>query len=201
MLPSLSELGPTTAPPPTLTLSVDVIGPDTKIIKVKQPWADALVTGKKDVENRTWPITSNCGADSPVWFLVASSKAMPTKALMQEYERRLAVQYPYGRPYVDVPSDFAYGKIIGIVRLKGCYASWPSIWYNPPDLAWVVDEAWEFEEPIPMHPDDGMQTQGSLGSGTRALFGYVDSVRAEIAKLAAAAPHNPTSRRDGQTRA
>lgn len=168
-------------------LSVDVVGPETKIVKVKQPWADALVTGKKDVENRTWPITSDCGPDSPTWFLVASSKPKPTKRLMQDYERRLELQYPHGRPHVDVPSDFAYGAIIGLVRLKGCYPSWPSVWYNPPDLAWVVDEAWEFEEPIQMHLQDGMQTQGSLGSGDRARFGYVESVRAQIAKLLQAA--------------
>ena len=168
-------------------LSVDVVGPETKIVKVKQPWADALVTGKKDVENRTWPITSDCGPDSPTWFLVASSKPKPTKMLMQDYERRLELQYPHGRPHVDVQSDFAYGAIIGLVRLKGCYPSWPSVWYNPPDLAWVVDEAWEFEEPIQMHLQDGMQTQGSLGSGDRARFGYVESVRAQIAKLLQAA--------------
>ena len=82
-------------------------------------------------------------------------------------------------------SDFVYGAIIGIVRLKGCYSSWPSVWYNPPDIAWVVDQAWEFEEAIPMHPQDGMQTQGSLGSGERARFGYVESVRAQIARLVA----------------
>lgn len=182
MLPSLVQLVGPTNPDPN-TLSVDTVGPNTKIIKVRQPWADALVTGKKDVENRTWPITSNCGADSPMWFLVASSKAKPTNALMQDYERRLDLQYPHGRPYVDNPSDFAYGAIIGLVRLKGCYASWPSIWYNPPDIAWVVDAAYEFEEPILMHPQDGMQTQGSLGSGERARFGYVDIVRAQVAKL------------------
>ena len=194
LLPSLSALvhtattnpnDPNDPNDPNNTLSVDTVGPDTKIIKVKQPWADALVTGKKDVENRSWPISSTCGPDSPVWFLVASSKSKPTKALMEDYERRMALQYPHGRPYFDVPSDFAYGAIIGIVRLKGCYPSWPSVWYNAPDVAWVVDAAFEFEDPIPMHPEDGMQTQGSLGFGERARFGYVSLVRDQIAKLVA----------------
>ena len=179
--PPVPPIAPRWHEPP----SVDVVAPDTKIIKVKQPWATALVTGRKDVENRTWPITSDCGPDSPVWFLVASSKAKPTKALMQDYERRLALQYPHGRPYVEVPSDFEYGEIIGIVRLKGCYPSWPSVWYNAPDIAWVIDDAWEFNEPIPMHPEDGMQTQGSLASGERARFGYLELVRAQIAMLTA----------------
>jgi len=182
MLPSLAQLVGRTNPDPN-TLSVNTVGPNTKIIKVKQPWADALVTGKKDVENRTWPITADCGEDSPMWFLVASSKAKPTAALMRDYEQLLDRQYPYGRPFVDVPSDFAYGAIIGLVRLRGCYKSWNSIWYNTPDIAWVVDAAYEFQEPIPMDPQDRMQTQGSLGSGERARFGYVDLVRAQVAKL------------------
>ena len=176
-LPSLSNLVHVVRQPP----SVDVVGPNTKIVKVKQPWATALVTGKKDVENRTWPITTTCGPDSPVWFLVAASKAKPTKALIQDYKHRLSVQYPYA--YVDDSAEFAYGKIIGIVRLKGCYPFWDSVWYNSPDIAWVVDQAWEFDEPIEMHAGDKMQTQGSLGAGDRALFGYLEKVRAQIATL------------------
>ena len=180
MLPALSNLGPTAntlQQPP----SADVVNATTKIIKVKQPWASALVTGKKDVENRTWPITKDCGPDSPLWFLVASSKAKPTQALMQDYKRRLTLQHSQAR--IEDPSEFAYGAILGIVRLKGCYASWPSVWYNSPDIAWVVDEAWEFYEPVPMHADDKMQTQGTLATGERARFGYEALVQAQIAKL------------------
>jgi len=178
-LPSLANLVHVVRQPPSL----DVVGPNTKIIKIQQPWADALVTGKKDVENRTWPLTPKCGPDSPVWFVVASSKAKPTRSLMDDYERRLSLQYPHGRPYIDDPTDFAYGAIIGLVRLKGCYPSWDSVWYNSPDVAWVVEQAWEFDEPIEMHPNDGMQTQGSLGDGHRARFGYLEKVRAQIAAL------------------
>jgi len=181
-LPNLANLKhPRWREPP----SPSAFGPETKIIKVKAPWSDALVTGKKDVENRTWPITAGCGPDSPVWFVVASSKARPTKALMDDYERRLKLQYPHGRPYAENPNDYVYGQIIGVVKLKGCYPSWPSVWYNAPDVAWVVDDAWEFDTPIPMNDTDGMQTQGSLGAGDRARFGYVEKVRAEVAKLVA----------------
>ena len=183
MLPSLVALGPTTGPTVPEQLSIDVVGPDTKIVKVRQPWADGLVTGKKDVENRTWYITRNCGPNSPTWFLVASSKTVPSNAVMQEYEERLELQYPHGRPHGEFKSDFAYGAIIGIVRLKGCYPSWKSVWYNAPDIAWVVDQAWEFKEAIPMNSQDYMQTQASLGSGDRAKFGYLALVQEQIAKL------------------
>jgi hypothetical protein len=167
------------APPPP-----SVVGPTTKIVKVKQPWAQALVLGEKDVENRTWPLTPDCGPDRPVWMLVASSKAAPSRALMNDYERRLRLQWPERPPLPrDAAQGYAYGKILGLVRLRGCYPSWPSVWYNPPDLAWVVDDAWPFATPVDLDPSDGMQTQGSLGDGRRAAYAYVERVRAEVAKL------------------
>ena len=167
------------APPPP-----SVVGPTTKIVKVKQPWAQALVLGEKDVENRTWPLTPDCGPDRPVWMLVASSKAAPSRALMDDYERRLRLQWPERPPLPrDAAQGYAYGKILGLVRLRGCYPSWPSVWYNPPDLAWVVDDAWPFATPVDLDPSDGMQTQGSLGDGRRAAYAYVERVRAEVAKL------------------
>lgn len=182
-LPPLSHLGAAgnrvrTPPPPS------VVGPSTKIVKVKQPWAQALVRGEKDVENRTWPLTSDCGPDRPVWLLVASSKALPPRALMDDYERRLRLQSPERPPLArDEAHGYTYGKILGLVRLRGCYPFWPSVWYNSPDLAWVVDEAWAFATPVDLDPADGMQTQGSLGEGRRAVYGYVERVRAEISKL------------------
>ena len=175
-------------PPLTMTavqqrLSPDVIGSRTKIVKVKQPWADALVTGRKDVENRTWPIVPGCGENTPMWFLVASSKSKPTAAMMADYRRRLALTDPDGRLFEDNTGEFSYGDILGLVLLKGCYKSWNSPWYNSPDLAWVVQAAWEFRTPIPLDPNDGFQTQASLGEGDRARFQYVERVRAEIARL------------------
>ena len=167
----------------SVTLSPDVIGSRTKIVKVKQPWADALVTGRKDVENRTWPIVPGCGENTPMWFLVASSKSVPTAAVMRDYQKRMALTNPHGRPFKDEASDFSYGEILGLVLLKGCYTRWNSPWYNPPDLAWVVQDAWEFRTPIPLHPGDGFQTQASLGDVGRAHFGYLERVRAEIARL------------------
>ena len=166
-----------------VTLSPDVVGSKTKIVKVRQPWAHALVTGRKDVENRTWPIVSGCGPDTPVWFLVASSKSKPTAAMMADYRRRLALTDPDGRLFKDNTGEFSYGHILGLVLLKGCYTHWESPWYNSPDLAWVVQAAWEFSTPIPLDPGDKFQTQASVGEGDRARFGYLERVRAEIARL------------------
>jgi hypothetical protein len=180
-LPSLVNLKPTVGRTPP---SPYVVGPETKIIKVKQPWAHALVAGEKDVENRKWPLTPGCGPGTPAWFLVCSSKSHPTRALMKDYYGRIILQNHGGVPtFIDAHSDFIYGKIIGLVKLRGCYSSWDSVWYNHPDTAWVVEEAWEFKNAVDMNAEDGMQTQGTLGKGNRARFGYLDKVRAEISRL------------------
>ena len=142
--------------------SIDVLDGDVRIVKVKQPWANELVRGRKDVENRTWCL----GVPYPAWILVASSAARPTSAMMADRDSRLAAQGvpEYFRAMDADPGEYTYGAIIGMIRLKGCYdvPPTPSVWYNPPDKAWVVDDAWEFDEPIPLDPDDGMQTQAAL---------------------------------------
>jgi hypothetical protein len=185
-LPSLANLKhPRWHEPP----SPSIFNAATPIWKVRQPWADALVTGKKDVENRTKPITKECGPDSPVWFVVASSLSRPSKAVMADYERRLKLQYPWGRPYEEDPDDYPYSHMVGIVKIKACSTSSSSIWYNQGDIGWIVEDAWEFVDSIPLHPEDKMQTQASLGLDNnktkRSAFGYVEKVREEVAKLIA----------------
>jgi hypothetical protein len=79
--------------------------------------------------------------------------------------------------------------MVGIVKIKECSTSSSSIWYNQGDIGWVVEDAWEFVDSIPLHPEDKMQTQASLGLDNnktkRSAFGYVEKVRAEVAKLVA----------------
>ena len=55
------------------------------------------------------------------------------------------------------------------------------MWHNPPDLAWVVDDALEFEVPVRLDDADGMQTQARLATRPQ----YRERVAAEIRKLRA----------------
>ena len=174
-LPSLANLQPMMRVPP----HPSVVDSNTKIIKIKQPWASAIVEGEKDVENRKWRLSPECGPGTPMWFVVASSKSKPTRSLMEDYKSRLGLD---STTLID-NSQFKFGAMIGVVKLRGCYNSWPSVWYNADDIAWVIEQAWEFETPIEMDEYDKMQTQGSLGADARAKFGYVEKVRDEIVKL------------------
>jgi hypothetical protein len=161
--------------------SASILDADVRIVKVRQPWATALVSGQKDVENRTWALTPSTGF--PAWVLIAASKVTPTAADLNEYRARLA-RHNGGAPGARA-DEYVTGHIVGLVRLKGVYAPgelpWPSVWHNPPDLAWVVDDALEFEVPVRLDDDDGMQTQARLATRPQ----YRERVAAEIRKLRA----------------
>lgn len=124
-----------------------------KVIKVKQPWALHLVRGIKDCENRSWRASG--------WIAVASSKAIPSKKLLRE----LAMRTCHVPGYREVPmSEYKYQHILGLIRVECCESNnhRATVWHNPPDYAWMVQEAWEFKEPIALASDDKFQTSVRL---------------------------------------
>lgn len=190
---------PTPAPPAPVLPSAPVAQPPTaailgapglKIIKVKQPWADALVTGKKNVENRGWPLSQQLAGAKPTpeWLVIAASKSTPTEAMMADYRSRLDRTYPGGRPGGGGESrkDFETGSIVGLLLIKGCYTAdrmpLQSVWYNGgDDLGWVVEKAWEFDDPIVLAEDDKFQTMVDVANRPQ----YFARLEEEIGKLRA----------------
>ena len=158
---------------------------DVRLVKVKQPWAEALVTGKKNVENRKWSLNSSSGF--PAWVLVVASKSVPTEDYMKDYISRLTAQGGPGAtgpgPMLTDKKEFDRGGIVGMIRVVGCYPQdhmpIQSVWYNPPDIGWVVDEAWPFDDPVDLDSDDKFQTQVSLNQRQR----YLPRLLEEIGKL------------------
>ena len=144
--------------------NISILDDDIRIVKVREPWASALVRGQKNIENRSWHLKSQF----PTWVLVASSKSKPTNVMYSDYCNRLKLQHPDqdNQFRIDVET-FQYGKILGLIRVVGCYSSntplpVESIWHNPADVAWVVDCAYSFSDPVLLDDDDGMQLQARL---------------------------------------
>lgn len=100
----------------TVTLSV------MKIISIRQPWASLIVTGAKDVENRTWAT----GYRGPV--LIQSSQR-PDAVSREEIERRFGV---------NPPSEQPLGGVVGVADLVDCVRSHPSRWYAQGHYAFVL---------------------------------------------------------------
>ncbi len=118
-----------------------------KAITLKQPWAELICLGIKDVENRSW----KC----------------PTKYIGKRVLIHASKKYDKCDNYFDstlsndqllaLPNDIQYpilhSAIIGSVRIVGCTINHPSIWaektgggktvYN-----WVLEDAILFDKPI-----------------------------------------------------
>jgi hypothetical protein len=92
------------------------------IISVRQPWASLIVSGAKDVENRSWS-TRYRGAT-----LVHASQR-PDDVTADGIEQRFGV-----RP----PSDLPLGGIVGITEIVDCARPHPSKWYAEGHFAFVL---------------------------------------------------------------
>ena len=164
-------------------LMTAVRSPDTRvrIVKVKQPWATALVRGIKDCENRTWYLP-----DAEMsWVLVAASKSKPTKAMLTDLYARVARHGGSKAQATQLVAEaprWPRGMIVGAVRLRGCFREdalpHSTPWHNPPDFGWVVDRAVDFASPALLDANDGMQTQVKLVHRPQYVERVADCIRA-----------------------
>ncbi|HLG95186.1 MAG TPA: ASCH domain-containing protein [Bryobacteraceae bacterium] len=101
---------------------------EMKVIVVRQPWSWLIVTGHKDIENRTWR-THYRGA-----LLIQASANLPPK---RELEEHRAFAKKRG---VTLPDEFETGGVIGLVTLKDCVSKSASKWFEGP-IGWELEEA------------------------------------------------------------
>jgi hypothetical protein len=103
-----------------------------KMISIRQPWAALIVTGIKDIENRTWSTRYR----GPV--LVHASK-QADKIDADEIEFRFGVR---------LSSDLLRGGIVGMTEIVDCTRSHPSRWHAPDHYAFVLANS----RPLPFVP-------------------------------------------------
>lgn len=111
-----------------------------KALTVKQPWAELIVSGTKDIENRTWR-TNYRGrvlihaAKTPVSSDELS--AYPLPALRREI-----------RDFSLKDGNFSTGSIIGSVEIVDCVMNHPSEWAEKGVWNWVLAKPHKYEKPI-----------------------------------------------------
>jgi len=94
-----------------------------KVLSIRQPWAQLVASGAKDVENRTWPTRYR----GPV-LIDASQRADDVTS--DEIERRFGVR---------LPSTLPLGGIVGLTVIVDCVTLHPSNWYGPGNWAFVPE--------------------------------------------------------------
>lgn len=106
----------------------------TRILCIRQPLAWLVVTGKKDIENRTWPTNfrGRLGIHAPLYRPTAEEIA----DLEKEYKVRIRQE------------ELAYGAIVGSVDCIDCVESSRSKWFDGP-FGFVLKNAKAYPTPLP----------------------------------------------------
>ena len=138
-----------------------VPSPSMKALSIKQPWASLIMSGLKDVENRSWKING-----TPCRILIHSGGSIDKPALNYlEYGfSELGAEYINAVKMGLVPEikDLPRRSILGYATITKCESGYPSIWSSEESeqIQWVIDDVYEFDVPIP-------DVKGQLG-----LFSY-----------------------------
>ncbi|MCK4830458.1 ASCH domain-containing protein [bacterium] len=119
-----------------------------KAISIKQPWASLIISGVKDIENRTWK------SDYTGPLLIHASKGW-SKSGYDFISDKMDT-------YVPCKDSHVFGAIIGTVDMVGCVDESESKWFFG-DWGFEFENAKEFKNPIPW--------RGQLG-----FFNVPDSV-------------------------
>lgn len=107
-----------------------------KALTVKQPWAELIVSGAKDIENRTWR-TNFRGR-----VLIHAAK-IPVSS-----EELSAYPLPALRRELKDGVTFSIGSIIGSVEIVDCVMNHPSEWAEKGVWNWVLAKPHKYENPI-----------------------------------------------------
>lgn len=107
-----------------LSLLRNVVQPTAPALTIKQPWAWAIVSGLKDVENRTWA-TPHRGA-----LLIHAAKKPDPMGF--EFLSLMGIQ---------PPDTLDYGGIIGAADVVDCVSGYLSDWAMPGQWHWVLKGA------------------------------------------------------------
>lgn len=114
-----------------------------KALTVRQPWANLIISGTKDVENRTWKTNyrgsiyihaaqqTGHGKEPIVRFLYPYWKHIP-----QENKREL------------IDELYFKAAIIGEIELVDCVQNHPSVWADNGVWNWVLANPIKYDFPI-----------------------------------------------------
>jgi hypothetical protein len=104
-----------------------------KAITVCQGWAEAIMTGGKDVENRKWETQYRGDI-----FIHAGKSTKFLKESQQAYQRMGLI----------FPDEIIFGALIGIVTIVDCVTDHPSRWARPDGYQFVLENPRKLASPI-----------------------------------------------------
>lgn len=115
-----------------------------KTLSVRQPWASLLVSGLKDIENRTWAPNYKGRI-----LIHASSTKVPKNfgdKIIFNVNNELENEQMFGN--FPEYKDLNYSAIVGYVTVNGDGEDSMSVWAEPVEHQWHIEDAYIFDEPI-----------------------------------------------------
>lgn len=162
-----------------------------RALTIHQPWADLIIAGAKDVENRRWALPSTVSTPLRLW-IHAAKKPDPRMREILEAEYGADVYLSARTLPGDNPAH--YGALLGSVTVTGCHHAddckravpdWSryedrghvvgvgikdgfcSRWAEPNCWHWELSDPKPLPEPIPMR---GRQRLWKIDSSTLTLL-------------------------------
>lgn len=114
-----------------------------KAITIKQPWANLIVSGLKDIENRTWK-TNFRGR-----VLIHAAMAPVKEGWDALNKTQLKEVFKHKNELYGDKDELPNGAIIGSVEIVDCVQNHPSVWAEKGVWNWVLANPILFPEPIP----------------------------------------------------
>lgn len=131
-----------------------------KVITIKQPWAEMIVLGIKDIENRTWR-TNFRGR-----ILVHAAKTIVPYSEIINYYPLPAARNAIREIQNQSPTCIT-SAIIGSVEIADCVRNHPSEWAEEGVWNWVLSNPIKYDKPI-------TSINGKLSIWEHDLFQYKD---------------------------
>jgi hypothetical protein len=99
-----------------------------KILSIRQPWLSLILSGDKDIENRTWS-TNYRG-------MIALHASQKLDTHSEHYNPR---------------ENYALSAVVGVVELVDIVTASRSLWAEPDHYHWVLKNPIRLPQPIHMH--------------------------------------------------
>jgi ASCH domain-containing protein len=113
-----------------------------KALTIKQPWAQLIVEGIKDIENRTWK-TNYRGRI----YIHAAGKSAEFVDLL-DAPKEIYLHSASLRDNHEIFKTYPHGAILGDVDIIDCIQSSISKWALPNNWNWVLANPVKYKEPI-----------------------------------------------------
>ncbi len=115
-----------------------------KALTVKQPYAQLIVDGIKDVENRTWPTIRR----GKILIHAGMSKENSSKDVSSFISKQQFDSLTQSSQWMLTQGIWTLGSILGEVEIVDCVKASKSIWALPAHYHWTLANPVRYDKPI-----------------------------------------------------